>query len=68
MHNLCCDSNPELHCGSLSNGLHLERGMLASCKFIVMKFCLMNKEKALKSELAVTHVYVVKFDSLCFTI
>ena len=38
--------------------------MLAGCKFIVMKFCLMNKEKALRTALAVTHVYVVKFDIL----
>ena len=42
--------------------------MLASCKFIVMKFCLMNKEKALRSVLAVTHVYVVKSDILSFKI
>ena len=42
--------------------------MLAGCKFIVMKFCLMNKEKALRSVLAVTHVYVVKFDILSFKI
>ena len=40
--------------------------MLAGCKFIAMKFCLMNKEKALRSVLAVTHVYVVKFDILSF--
>ena len=39
--------------------------MLACCKFIVMKFCLMNKEKALRSVLAITHVFVVKFDILC---
>ena len=68
MHSLCCVSNPGLHCGSLRKGLHLEGGMLASCKFIVMKFYLMNKEKALRSERAVTHVYVVKFDRLCFKI
>ena len=48
--------------------LHLEDGMLAGCKFIVMKFCLMNKEKALRSVLAVTHVYVVKSDILSFKI
>ena len=42
--------------------------MLAGCKFIVMKFFLMNKEKALRSVLAVTHVYVVKFDILSFKI
>ena len=40
--------------------------MLAGCKFIVIKFCLMNKEKTLRSVLAVTHVYVVKFDILSF--
>ena len=33
----------------------------------VMKFCLMRKEKALgRSVPANTHVYVVKFDILCF--
>ena len=42
--------------------------MLAGCKFIAMKFCLMNKEKALRSVLAVTHVHVVKFDILSFKI
>ena len=42
--------------------------MLAGCKFIFMKFCLMNKEKALRSVLAVTHIYVVKFDILSFKI
>ena len=68
MNTLCCVSNPELHCGSLSKGLHLEGEMLAGCKFIVMKFCLMNKEKALRSELAASHVYVVNFDSLCIKI
>ena len=36
--------------------LHLDRWMLAGCKFIVMIFCLMNKEKALGSVLAITHV------------
>ena len=41
-------------------------GMLDGCKFIVMKFCLMNKEKVLRSVLAITHVYVVKFDILSF--
>ena len=56
-----------MHC-SLSKELHLEGGMLAVCKFIVMKFCLSNKEKALRSVLAVTHVYVVKFDILSFKI
>ena len=34
--------------------------MLAGCKFFVMKFCLMNKEKVLRSELAITHVCVVQ--------
>ena len=46
----------------------LEGGMLAGCKCIVMKFCLMNKEKALRSVLAITHEYVVKFDILSFKI
>ena len=46
----------------------MEGGMLAGCKFIVMKFCLMNKEKALRSVLAVTNVYVVKSDILSFKI
>ena len=68
MHSPCCVSNLELHWCSLSKELHLEGGMLAGCKFIVMKFCLMNKEKALRSVLAVTHVYVVKFDILSFKI
>ena len=35
--------------------------MLAVCKFIVMKLCLMNKEKALRSVLAITH-------ELCFQV
>ena len=68
MHSLCCVLNPELHRCSLSKELHLEGGMLAGCKFIVMKFCLMNKEKALRSVLAVTHVYIVMFDILSFKI
>ena len=68
MHSLCCVSNLELQLCSLSKELHLEGGMLAGCKFIVMKFCLMNKEKALRSVLAVTHVYVVKSDILSFKI
>ena len=42
--------------------------MLAGCKFIVMKFCLMNNEKALRSVLAVIHVYVAKFAILSFKI
>ena len=64
----CCLSNPGLICGSLSKELHFNRGILAGCKFIVMKFCLVNKEKALRSVLAITHVYIVKLDSLCFKI
>ena len=52
----------------LSNELHLNGGMVAGCEFIVMKFCLMNKEKALRSVLAITHVYVVKIDIVCFKI
>ena len=35
--------------------------MLTGCKFIVMKVCLMNEEKALRSVLAISHVYVVNF-------
>ena len=61
---LCCLWNRGLLCGSLSKELHLNRGIMAGCKFIVMKFCLMNKE--LRSVLAITHVYVVKLDSLGF--
>ena len=30
--------------------------MLAGCKFVVIKFRLMNEEKALRSVLAITHV------------
>ena len=41
---LCFISNQGLLCGSLSKELHLNGGILADCKFIVMKFCLMNKE------------------------
>ena len=48
-------------CFDLSKDLHLERRMLAGCTFFVMKFCLMNKEKVLRSVLAITHVYVVTF-------
>ena len=33
-----------------------------------MKFCLMNKEKAPRSVLAIAHVYVVKLDIVCFKI
>ena len=65
MFKLYCVSNHELLCGSFSKELHLEGGMLVCCKFIVIKFCLMNKEKALRSVLAITHVYVVTFDILC---
>ena len=57
---LRCLSNRGLLCGSLSKELDLNGGILGGCKFIVMKFCLMNKEKALGSVLAITHVYVVK--------
>ena len=57
MHSLCV-LNLEL---LPKQELHLERRMLAGCKFFVMKFCLMNKEKVLRSVLAITHVYVVKF-------
>ena len=60
MFTLCCFLNQGLLCGSLSKELHLNGGILAGCKFIVMKFCLMNKEKVLRSVLAITHVYVVK--------
>ena len=48
--------------------MHLDGGMLAGCQFIVMKLCLMNKETVLESMLTITHVYVVKFDILCFKI
>ena len=51
--------NRGLLCGSLSKELHLDGEMLPGCKFIVMKFCLMNKEKAFRSVLAITRVYVV---------
>ena len=59
MFSLCCLWNRGLICGSLSKELHLDGGILAGCKFIVMKFCLVNKEKALWSVLAITHIYVV---------
>ena len=36
--------------------LHLDGWMLAGCKLTVIKFCLTNKEKALRSVLAITHV------------
>ena len=52
----------------LSKEEHLEGEMLADCNFIAMKFCLMNKVKALRSVLAVTPVYVVNFDILSFKI
>ena len=64
----CCLSNQGLLWGILSKQLHLNGGILTGCKFIVMKFCLMHKEKALRSVLAITHVYVVKLDILCFKI
>ena len=44
----------------------LDGWMLAGCKFIVMKLCLMNKEQALKSVLTITHIYFFKLDSYCF--
>ena len=66
MSSQCCVLNPELLCGSPSKELHLEGGMLACCKCIVTKCCLMNKETALTTVLAITHVYVVKFDIICF--
>ena len=44
----------------------LDGWMLAGCKFIVMKLCLINKEQTLKSVLIITHKYVFKLDSLCF--
>ena len=53
---LCCLSNRGLLFGSPSKELHLNGGILAGCKFIVMKLCLMNKEKALRSVFAITHV------------
>ena len=62
MFSLCCLSIQGLLCGSLSRELHLNGRILAGCKFIVMKFCLLNKEKAFSSVLAITHVYVVKLD------
>ena len=68
MYSLCYLWNRGLLCGSLSKELHLKRWILAGCKFIVMKFCLMNKEKALRSVLAITHIYFVKLDTLCFKI
>ena len=66
MFSLCCAWNRGLLCGSKRNckELHLDGVMLSGCKFIVMKFCLMNIEKALRFVLAITHVYV-KFDILC---
>ena len=56
---LCCLSNRGLLCGSISKELHLDIEMLAGCKFIVIKYCLMNREKAHRSVLAITLVYVV---------
>ena len=55
MISLCCLSNRGLLYGSLSKELHLNGGILAGCKFIVMKFCLMNKEKTPRSVSAITH-------------
>ena len=68
MLSLCCVSNPELLCDSLSKELHLEGMMLTGSKFIFMKVCLRNKVNALRSVLVITQVYVVKFDILCFKI
>ena len=68
MCSLCCVSNRELLCCSPSKELHLNGWMLAGFEFIVMKFCLMNKEKAPRSVLAITPVYVVKFNILSFKI
>ena len=68
MFSLCCVLNRGQLCDSLSKELHLDGGIRAGCKFIVMKFCLMNKEKAHRSVLAITYIYVVKFDILCFKI
>ena len=68
MFSLCCLSNRVLLCGSPSKELLLNGRILAGCKFIVMKFCHSNKEKVLRSVLAITHVYVVKLDILCFKI
>ena len=68
MCSLCCVSNRGLLCCSLSKELHLNGWMLAGFKFIVMKFCLMNKEKALRSVFAITPVYVVKFNILSLKI
>ena len=68
MFSLCCLTNRILLCGSPSKELLLNGRTLAGCKFIVMKFCLMNKEKALRSVLAITHVYVALLDILCFKI
>ena len=56
MFSLCCVSNLGLLCGSLSKELHLDGGMLAGCKFVVRKFCLMNKEKVHRSVLAITRI------------
>ena len=45
---------------SLSKELHLDGGMLAGCKFTVMNFCLMNKEKALRTMLLSLIFYAFK--------
>ena len=39
MFSLCCVSTPELLCGGLNKDLHLEEGMPAGCKFIVIHYC-----------------------------
>ena len=45
-------------CGSLSKELHIDGGMLAGCKSIVMKLCLINKEKVLRLCLP-SHTYML---------
>ena len=65
MHSLCCVLKLEL---LPKPGTTFRTKMLAGCKFFVMKLCLMNKEKVLRSVLAITHVYVVTFDIVCLKI
>ena len=59
MSTLCCLWNRGLLCGSLSNELHLNGGILAGCKFIVMKVCLMNKEKERSGLCLPSHTYML---------
>ena len=59
MFNLCCLSNRGLLCGSLSKRLHLDRVMPAGCKFIVMKVCLMNKEREHSDLCLLSHTYML---------